>query len=254
MLKQTLLSLSIASIALGANPAFAYEAGDIIVRGGAAKVAPDASSGMIFIDQPALGNTGIDGVDVDDDTQLGLSLTYMLNQSVGIEVLGATPFKHGISLSGAAGAATNYQDIATTKHLPPTVTFNYHFMDPAAKFQPYVGMGLNYTMFFEEKATTTLDNTGVFDLLASSTGNLPPGTITDVANTKVDLDDSFGVAIHAGFDYMLTESIGLNASYYWIDIDTTAEIKTDSNAGAVKAAVDVDIDPSVYMIGMSYKF
>ena len=254
MLKKTLLSLSIASIALGASSAFAYESGDIIVRGGAAKVSPDASSGMIFIDQPALGNTGIDGVDVDSDTQLGLSLTYMMNDSIGVEVLGATPFKHGISLTGAGGAATLYQDIATTKHLPPTVTFNYHFAEPSSSFKPYVGIGLNYTMFFEEKATTTLDNAGVIDLLASSTGNLPAGTITSVANTKVDLDDSFGVAIHAGFDYMLTDSIGLNASYYWIDIDTTAEITTDSNAGAVKATVDVDIDPSVYMIGATYKF
>ncbi|KZY67297.1 hypothetical protein A3742_13910 [Oleiphilus sp. HI0071] len=248
MLKKTLLSLSIASIALSASPAFAYESGDIIVRGGAANVTPDASSGMIFIDTPALGNTGIDGVDVDDDTQLGLSLTYMFNPSVGIEVLGATPFKHDISLD-ALGT-----DIASTKHLPPTVTFNYHFMDSASDFQPYVGMGLNYTMFFEEKVTPALDNAAVFDLLASSTGNLPAGTITSVANTKIELDDSTGVAIHAGFDYALTDSIGLNASYYWIDIDTTAEITTDSNAGPVKATVDVDIDPSVYMIGMSYKF
>lgn len=253
MLKKTLLSLSIASIALSANPAFAYEAGDIIVRGGAAKVAPDASSGMIFIDNPALGNTGIDGVDVDDDTQLGLSLTYMLNESVGIEVLGATPFKHGISLTGAGGAATNYQDIATTKHLPPTVTFNYHFMDPAAKFQPYVGMGLNYTMFFEEKATTTLSDPGVVSILASSAAGSTV-TVSSTSNTKVDLEDSFGVAIHAGFDYALTDNIGINASYYWIDIDTTAEITTDSDIGNIKASVDVDIDPSVYMIGMSYKF
>ena len=248
MFKKTLLSLSIASIALSATPAFAYEEGDIIVRGGAAKVSPDASSGMINIDTPALGNTGVDGVDVDSDTQLGLSLTYMLSESIGVEVLGATPFKHDISL----GALNT--DIASTKHLPPTVTFNYHFLESGSAFQPYVGAGLNYTMFFEEKVTPALDNAATFDLLASLTGNLAPGTITSVANTKIDLDDSTGIAIHAGFDYALTDSIGLNASYYWIDIDTTAEITTDSNAGKVKATVDVDIDPSVYMIGMTYKF
>jgi outer membrane protein len=248
MLKKTLLSLSIASIALSASTAFAYEEGDIILRGGAAKVAPDASSGMIFIDQPALGNTGVDGVDVDSDTQLGLSLTYMMSDSIGVEVLGATPFKHDISLE-----ALN-TDIASTKHLPPTVTFNYHFAEPSSVFQPYVGIGLNYTTFFEEKVTPALDNAATFDLLASLTGGVPAGTITSVANTKIDLDDSFGVAIHAGFDYALTDSIGLNASYYWIDIDTTAEITTDSNVGQVKASVDVDIDPSVYMIGATYKF
>ncbi|WP_255376214.1 MULTISPECIES: OmpW family outer membrane protein [unclassified Oleiphilus] len=70
----------------------------------------------------------------------------------------------------------------------------------------------------------------------------------------MELEDSTGVAIHAGFDYVLTDSIDLNGSYYWIDIDTKAEITTDSNAGKVKASVDVDIDPSIYMLGISYTF
>lgn len=253
MPSKKLMTLAIAA-AITSPIASAYEAGDILVRGGAALVSPDASSGMIYINTPALGNTTVDNVNVDDDTQLGLSVTYMMNESFGVEVLGATPFKHGISLRGAGGAATQYKDIATTKHLPPTVTFNYHLGEAGEKFQPYIGMGLNYTIFFDEEATTTLDSAGTFDLLASLTGNLPANTITSVTNTKVDLDDSMGVAIHAGFDYAITDSIGINASYYWIDINTTAEITTDSNAGQVKASVDVDIDPSVYMLGVSYKF
>lgn len=247
-IKKTLLSLSIASVALGAGSAFAYEEGDIIIRGGAAKVAPDASSGTIKIGTPALGNTGIDKVDVDSDTQFGITATYMLSESLGIEVLAATPFEHDISL-----AALN-TDIASTKHLPPTVTFNYHLFGAGSKFQPYVGAGLNYTVFFDEKVTPALDNGATFDVLASATGNLPAGTITSAANTKIDLEDSAGIAIHAGFDYAFTDNIGINVSYYWIDINTTAEITTDSNAGQVKAEVEVDIDPSVYMIGATYKF
>jgi outer membrane protein len=246
MFKKSILTLAVASIGFSVN-AFAYEEGDIIVRGGAAKVSPDASSGLIGIDTPALGNTGIGNVDVDSDTQLGLSVTYMFSDTLGLEVLGATPFEHDISL-----AALN-ADIASTKHLPPTVTLNYHFMDSGSKFQPYVGMGLNYTAFFEEKVTPALDNAATFETLAAAAAGGPVG-ITSVNNTKIELEDSTGVAIHAGFDYALTDSIGLNASYYWIDIDTKAEITTDSNAGKVKASVDVDIDPSVYMLGISYKF
>lgn len=247
-IKKTLLSVSIASVAFGTGSAFAYEQGDIIVRGGAAKVAPDGSSGTINIGAPALGTTGIDQVDVDSDTQFGITATYMLSNNLGVELLAATPFKHNIYL-----AALN-TDIASTKHLPPTITFNYHLLSSDSAFQPYVGAGLNYTVFFDEAVTPALDNAATFDVLASATGNLPAGTITSAANTKIDLEDSAGIAIHAGFDYAFTENIGINVSYYWIDINTTAQITTNSNAGQVKAEVDVDIDPSVYMIGATYTF
>ena len=245
MFKNSLLTLSIASLGF-ANTALAYQTGDIIVRGGATHVAPDSSSGAITIETPALGTTGVDGVRVDKDTQLGLSVTYMMSESLGLEVLGATPFEHNISL-GLLG-----QDIASTKHLPPTVTVNYHLLEGDSRFQPYIGMGLNYTIFFEEKVTPNLDNDALQDLV-TATGST--ATLGGASGTKIDLEDSAGVAIHAGFDYALTDTIGINASYYWIDINTTAEITTtDATVGAVKATVDVDIDPSVYMLGVSYKF
>lgn len=247
MKKQTALSITIAALVMGSNPAAAYQGGDIIVRGGAAKVSPDSSSTVININAPALGNTGISNVGVDSDTQIGLSVSYMLSDTLGVEVLAATPFEHNIDLA-ALGT-----DIASTKHLPPTVTLNYHFLGNSSKFQPYVGMGLNYTAFFEEQVTPALDNAATFEVLAAAASGAPVG-ITSVANTKIELEDSTGIAIHAGFDYALTDNLGLNASYYWIDINTSAEITTDSNAGAVKASVDVDIDPSVYMLGISYKF
>ena len=65
--------------------------------------------------------------------------------------------------------------------------------------------------------------------------------------------------MHLGFDYQITENIGINAAYWAIDIDTEAEITTTATSTAlgvtpIKAKVDVDIDPSVYMVGVSYKF
>lgn len=255
MFKKTILSLSVCGLLTGAQSALAYEQGDIIVRGGAAIVEPNESSSTISVDQPALGDTGIGGVKVGADTQLGVSATYMYSNNFGIEVLAATPFEHDIDLpvlptvNPALG-----EKIASAKHLPPTVTLNYHLNKPGAKFQPYVGAGLNYTIFFSEDVTSNLDNAGVIDVLASSTGNLAAGTITSASSTKINLDDSFGIALKVGFDYALTDTIGLSASYYRMDIDTEAEITTNTNAGKVKATVDVDIDPSVYLVGLSYKF
>lgn len=252
-LTKSILAISVTGAMLATQPAIAYEGGDIIIKAGAAKVSPSSNSTNIFVDTPALGDSGVGGIKVDDDTQLGLSFTYMIDNEFGVEVLGATPFEHDINLPilPAVNSALG-EKIASTKHLPPTITLNYYMNDAASKFQPYIGLGFNYTVFFEEKVTSNLDNPGVIDVLAGG------GAITDITNTDIKLDDSFGVALHAGFDYAITNEIGVSVSYYKIDIDTEAKVTTTSTAGAytgpVVATVDVDIDPSVLMIGLNYKF
>ena len=99
------------------------------------------------------------------------------------------------------------------------------------------------------------DNAGTIDLLANLTPNAPgTGTVTAASGTDIELEDSFGLAIQVGFDYQLTDNIGVNAAYWRADIDTEAEITSNTNLGKITATVDVDIDPSVYMVGMYYKF
>ena len=92
---------------LFSGAAMAYDAGDIIVRAGVATVDP-------------AGDGALNGaLDVKSNSQLGLTLTYMLSEDWGVGVLAATPFKHDITLAGKI--------IGSTKHLPPTVTAQYHF-------------------------------------------------------------------------------------------------------------------------------
>jgi outer membrane protein len=245
--KKSVLTLSVCSALAASQSVMAYEEGDIILKAGAAQVAPNASSHTITVDSPALGDTGVNGVDADKDTQLGLTLTYMLSNRIGLELLAATPFEHDISL-GALGA-----NIGSTQHLPPTLSLTYFFNDLNEKFQPYVGAGVNYTTFFDTKAKSALDNDATFSLLASL-ANGSPINVTGVNSTDIELDDSFGLAFTTGFNYALTENMGISMSYYHIDIDTEAEITTDSDLGKIKASVDVSIDPNVYMVGMFYKF
>lgn len=190
----------VAGLALVAisTQALAYEQGDKVVRVGAAMVHP-ASDGALN-----------GALDVGNNTQLGLDGSYMLNNQLGIGVLAATPFKHDITLNG--------KNIGSTKHLPPTVTLQYHF-NTNTQFHPYVGAGVNYTQFFTER---------------SSLG-------------KLELAHSFGPAIEAGFDYALDKNWGANLGIWYADIDTKAKLNG--------AKLDtVKIDPVVYMIGASYKF
>ncbi|MDX1458991.1 MAG: OmpW family outer membrane protein [Marinobacter sp.] len=230
----------LAACVLGSSAALAHQPGDFIIRAGAALVDPQDSS-----DSVTLGGAGVgDGnweVSVESNTQLGITASYIVAEHFAIGLLGATPFKHDIKADGSIAGAGK---LGETKHLPPTLTLQYFPLDSSQPYQPYAGIGLNYTNFFEEKTTDTL--TGAVDAA------LGGGVIDD---TELELDDSFGLALELGLDMRLTDRLGLNAALWWVDIDTTAEIHAIQNGNRIGTAeVDVDIDPMVYMVGLSYSF
>lgn len=195
----------------------AHEAGDFLVRVGVVQVAPDASSGSV------LGG----GVDVEDATGVGFSGTWFATPHIGIEVLAALPFEHDLVGTGALSGV----DIGSTKHLPPTVSVQYYPLSES-KFQPYVGIGLNYTTFFDTSSSATLDSALNGD-------------------TDISLKDSTGIALQLGADWQFNKNWYLNAAVWKIDIETTARISVD---GANAASVDVKIDPLVFMVGAAYSF
>ncbi len=218
-----------------ANLVQAYDSGDIVVRAGATLVDPRESSDAVALNGSESVLNGVLGssteLGVDSDTQLGLTLSYMLTPSWSLELLAATPFSHDASGKGALAGL----DIAEAKQLPPTLSAVYHF-DTGSALQPYIGLGLNYTAFFEEDLTSEADAT--FATLGLTGGS-------------VELEDSWGLALQVGADYHINERWLLNASVRWIDIDTEAEIAFDSGD---KLSADVEIDPYVYTLAIGYKF
>lgn len=222
-MRKSLLTASILAMALAAPLAQAYQAGDIILRAGAATVDPSEDSSPLKLNGAPLGGQAT----LDSDTQLGLTGTYMLSDHLGIGLLAATPFKHRVGLKGLGALDGKLADI---KHLPPTLSLQYFPLPTASRLQPYVGAGLNYTLFFDEELTSQREAQGF--------SNLEP-------------DDSWGLALEAGVDYALTDNLLLNASLWYLDIDTTASADL---TGAGQVEVDVDVDPWVYMVGLGYKF
>lgn len=212
----TLFGAGLAAAALAtSSQVLAYNAGDFITRVGVAHVDPKSNNGSI----DTLGLNNLE-VDVDSDTNLGFTLAYLFHDKFGVELLAALPFKHDISI--ADGAATG-----STKHLPPTLTVQYYPLGgTGSQIQPYAGIGFNYTHFFDESATVHLNNTGSVDL---------------------DLDSSWGLAGQLGVDVRLDDNWGVNAAAWYIDIDTDASINGDSVG-------KVNVDPWVFMAGVSYRF
>jgi len=231
------LSVLAAAVMAVAPAAQAFEAGDFVLRAGAVHVAPDDSSDSITVGGAPLLGAGVDSkVSVDSNTQLGLRATYMVTNHLGLGVLGATPFKHNIN---GGGDLPGDLKLGETKHLPPTLTLQYFPMASSSAFQPYAGVGVNYTVFFEEKTSSNLD------------------TALNVASSELELDDSVGVAVEVGMDYMLSENFGLNAAIWWADINTDARVDVFDANGTKLAETDefeVEIDPMVYMVGFTYKF
>jgi outer membrane protein len=190
--------------AVGLALAGAAQAGDSsawILRVGAHDVEPKSSNHSV--------------VNVDAARMLTFNLTRKLNDNWGVEVLAALPFQHDINLNTGG-------KVADVKHLPPTVSVQYHFA-PHAKFRPYVGAGLNATIFFSEHTTGAL------------------------AGADLNLDTSFGPAAQLGMDLDISENWFLNADLRWMDIDTGAKLDGASLG-------NVAIDPVTFGISVGRKF
>ncbi|MDH3576251.1 MAG: outer membrane beta-barrel protein [Gammaproteobacteria bacterium] len=207
---------AIALIALIALPVQAHEQGDWIFRAGVGTVDPKSTAFSDPVDDVA--------VKVDSGTSLTLTGVYMINSNWAFEVLAAWPFKHDIDLV-SGGVSVN---LAETEHLPPTFSIQYHFM-PEGKFQPYAGLGLNYTVFLDTDLSQAALDAGLVD---------------------IDLDNSVGVAAQIGADIVTSGPWLFNFDLRWINIESDATLDDGISLETAK----VEIDPFVYSINVGYRF
>ncbi|KXO08488.1 Outer membrane protein W precursor [Moritella sp. JT01] len=207
-----LITASLLSATLAA-PAFAHQQGDMIVRAGAIVVAPNESSDNVL---------GLGEFEVNDNTQLGLNFTYMATDNIGIELVAASPFTHEVALEGIGVIAEVHQ-------LPPTLLAQYYFGNASSKFRPYVGAGVNFTVFYDTK----FNDAG-----------------TDAGLSNLDMSNSVGLAAQFGIDYMINDKWLVNASVMYADISTDVTFKVGTDDVKIKT----DIDPLVYMVSIGYVF
>lgn len=190
-----------------AAPAFAQSAGDWTMGVGVHSVDPKSGNGRLA--------DGTLKVDVESDVKPTLTFEYFVRDNLGVEVIAAWPFEHDIAIAGLG-------TVGSTKQLPPTVSLQYHF-NTKGKVSPFIGAGVNYTAFFSEDTRGALEG------------------------AKLKLDDSWGLAAHAGVDFAVGERGAIRVDARWIDIDT--DVKLD---GADMGTVN--IDPLVYGAAYVMKF
>lgn len=214
-----LFAAGVLAIAAAAPAQAQVEAGDVLVRARAILVSPTEKSGPVTPGFPG-GSVG-----VSDSVMPEIDFTYMLTDHIGAELILATT-KHDI-----AGRRTlaGIGELADTWVLPPTLTLQYHFA-PSGPIRPYLGAGINYTTFYAANASRALESA--------------------IGKTEVQLDDSFGYALQAGVDIDIGPRMFLNFDVKYLDIDTTARLRT----GTALNRVDVSLDPIVPSIGVGMRF
>ncbi|MBU6166546.1 MAG: outer membrane beta-barrel protein [Alphaproteobacteria bacterium] len=215
-----MLNATLAAVALtmAATPALA-EKGDILVRLRAITVQPQEKVGPVLPTFPTSSGSITDAYAPEVD------FTYMITNNIGVELIAATT-KHCVQ-GGATLAAVGR--LACTWVLPPTLTLQYHFV-PTGKIHPYVGAGVNWTMFYNEKASAQLNSA--------------------IGATRVNLSNSWGFALQGGVDFDLNEKMFVNIDVKYVDMDTNARLTT----GVAVNNLLADINPLIVGVGVGWRF
>lgn len=206
------------AMAMAATPALA-EQGDVLIRLRAITVQPQEKVGPVLPTFPTSGGR------ITNAYAPEIDFTYMLTNNLGIELIAATT-KHCIEGGGSLAAVGR---LACTWVLPPTLTLQYHFA-PQGKIHPYVGAGVNWTMFYKEKASSQLN--------------------TAIGATNVNLSNSWGYAVQAGVDFDLNDKMFINLDVKYVDMDSTARLTTGAAVNSVRA----NIDPLIVGVGVGWRF
>jgi len=196
-----------------------------MIRVRALAVLPDASGSTVNVAGfPALSSPN-SGLSIGNSVVPELDISYFFTKNIAAElILGVT--RHSITGTGTLAGL----NIGSAWLLPPTLTLQYHFTDFGA-FKPYIGAGVNYTVFFNQSAANTPFN--------------------GLAVTQLGISNSFGAVAQVGFDYMLDRHWGLNFDVKKLFLQPNYSA-TVNNVIAVSGRAN--INPWLVAGGVAYRF
>lgn len=200
-MKKNLLTAAVLALAL--QPALAVESPWLVrVR-------------ALHLDSANKDSTGL-GLSINDKTFPEVDISYFVGPQIAAELVLTYPQKHTLYSNGSA--------IGSLKHLPPTLTLQYHF-NPTGTVRPYVGAGINYTNFSSVEFAPAVQ------------AALNPGI----------KHSSLGAAWQVGADVEIAKGMFLNFDVKKLSLRTTVY-----SSGA--AAGKFKVDPLLASAGLGWRF
>lgn len=233
-MNKNLLTVALAAmLAPALTPTLAFaEAGDWVIRARAVSVSPNESSDLgKYVNKNVAAGAMSPGAELQVDSNVipEIDVSYYFTKHLATELILATGTRHDVSIHGDANAVVGNQNLGSVDALPPTLLLQWHF-NPDQTFDPYVGVGVNYTRMLDRNL------------------QLESGAL---AGTKIKVDaDSWGYALQAGLDVNLKDGWLINADVKYINIETDVKLKV---AGWTKID-ELDINPWVFGVGIGKRF
>lgn len=204
------IEASVTPVCCDASTFHGTRAGNWFTRLRALYILPNSSSG-------SLSTVADSGVSVLPSWTGEFDIEYMFTQHLSAALILGTSRNTIVGEKALSGV-----NVGSTWLLPPTLTLKWRFA-PCSTFQPYVGAGVNYTLFYSNNCKLN--------------------------NTTMSLRNSWGPAVQAGCDFFISECWFLNVDVKYIWINTNATLSGDTSG-----SVHVNINPWVFGIGFGRKW
>lgn len=218
MCSRAVIGALLLSAVLGVKPAIAQEfkpkeAGDFVIRVRGIGLFPD-EEGDLEVNNMALPGD----IEIDDALAPELDISYFFTDELAVELILATANFE----VDAEGTPLGDVDLGDVRLLPPTLLLQYHPL-PQSRISPYVGIGINYTVFFD---------------------------VEEGDAEEIDYEDRFGFALQVGADYAISGAWFVNVDLKKIFVSTDVEVE----AAGTNIDADVSIDPLILGVGVGYRF
>jgi outer membrane protein len=219
-MKRSLFVACVAASAAFITPAFAADDSAPVGKAADTYMIRVRAIGVLPEDNSSTVSTIGGHVSASNEAAPEVDFSYFLTDNIAFELIAATT-RHNLS---ATDTALGHVDVGSAWVLPPTVTAQYHFF-PHERFSPYLGVGLNATLFYDVQHAGSPVN-------------------------SLSLNNGIGPALQVGFDYNVMGHWFLNVDFKQIFLHTTAYVGTP--IGTLKAKTN--LDPAVVGAGVGYRF
>lgn len=200
--------------------------GDFMVRLSAMGILPQDRDSRVSVNGAHMQGTH---TSTTNQAMPELTFEYFLTDNIGVDLI-VTSTRHEVSASGGALADIAGQhktDLGKAWVLPPALTFTWHFR-PHKRFNPYVGVGVDFQWFYNMKGSGAL------------------------GLTKLNSGFTAGPLVNAGFDYQIVGNWFFNADVKQIFSRMHAWAQNSSET--LRGRVHESLDPTVVSAGIAYRF